>query len=417
MQIPKEKNMRKSLALFVLTLTSAWSAPPLLAGCPGASACVLSKCPQGARQVKPGQSIQKAIDAAPCGPSAICVAPGTYTGKIDFHGKPVNLVSSGGPGVTFLDGGGAGPVVTFTTAEGKDSILDGFTVRNGMAGYGAGILINMASPTIRNSILTQNRATGTFGRGGGVGVLGAQAFPAILCTQFLGNMADYDGGGLMSGYSANPYLRSDYFEGNKAAYGGGIGVYNSGRLDLGWTELIANQATGDGGGIHTGVVYGNVLVRQVWFKNNTAGGNGGGMWVPAGFADVINCTFDGNQAANGGGIAAGFGGMVNVASTLFVRNKTAALINASGSNTSVVNHYNGFYNNTGGDFLSTYGDKGLLIVPSSGPDPLGNSCCPAAGSAAINAGIPDSLFNDANGTTNDMGACGGPALLTYGPMK
>jgi hypothetical protein len=409
--------MRKTFALFVLMLAGAWAARPLLADCPGISACTLSKCPAGAKPVKPGQSIQKEIDKAPCTPSAICVAPGTYMGKIDFHGKPVNLVSSGGPSVTFLDGGGLGPVVTFATAEGKDSILDGFTVRNGMAGYGAGILINMASPTIKNSILTQNRATGTFGRGGGVGVLGAQAHPAILCTQFLRNMADYDGGGLMSGYSANPYLRSDHFEGNSASYGGGIGVYNSGRLDLGWTELIANRASGDGGGIHTGVVYGNVLVRQVWFKNNTAGGSGGGMWVPAGFADVINCTFDGNQAATGGGIAAGFGGMVNVASTLFVRNKTAALINASGSNTSVVNHYNGFYGNTGGDFLNTYGDRGLLIVPSTGTDPLGNSCCPPPTSAAINAGIPDYLFNDANGTTNDMGACGGPALSVYGPMR
>ena len=114
---------------------------------------------------------------------------------------------------------------------------------------------------------------------------------------------------------------------------------------------------------------------------------------------------------------------MNVASTLFVRNKTtnvssATLVNASGSNTSVVNHYNGFFGNTGGgNFLSTYGDKGLLIVGSGGPDPLGSSCCPAAGSAAINAGIPDSLFNDPNGSRNDMGACGGPALLTYGPMK
>jgi hypothetical protein len=413
--------MRKMLVLFALMLAVAW-ARPLLADCPGASACVLSQCPKGAKPVKPGQSIQKAIDKAPCTPSAICVAPGTYMGKIDFHGKPVNLVSSGGPGVTFLDGGGSGPVVTFATAEGKDSILDGFTVRNGMYVYGAGIRIDSASPTIRNSILTKNRATGTFGRGGGVGVGGAQAHPAILCTQFLGNMADYDGGGLISGYSANPYLRSDYFEGNSAQYGGGIGVYNSGRLDLGWTELIANRATGDGGGIHTGVVYGNVLVRQVWLKNNTAGGSGGGVWVSAGLADVLNSTFDGNQAASGGGLAAGFGGMANVASNLFVRNKTtgspsAALVNASGSNTSVVNHYNGFFNNMGGDFLNTYGDKGLLIVPSTGPDPLGNSCCPGPGSAAINAGIPDSLFNDANGTTNDMGACGGPALSTYGPMR
>jgi len=144
------------------------------------------------------------------------------------------------------------------------------------------------------------------------------------------------------------------------------------------------------------------------------------MWVPAGLADVVNSTFDGNQAAEGGGIAAGFGSMVNVASTLFVRNTTtntasATLVNAQGSNTSVVNHYNGFFGNTGTNFKfkGTYGDKELLI-----PDPLlGGSCCPGPGSPAINAGIPDFHFNDPDGSRNDMGACGGPALSTYGPMN
>ncbi len=411
--------MRKTLVLcgLVLVLAGAW--PRLSrADCPGVSACVYSKCPRGATQVKPGQSIQKAIDAAPCTGATLCVAPGTYTGLINFHGKPINLVSSGGPSVTFLDGGGSGPVVTFASAEGKDSILDGFTIRNGKAAYGAGILVNGTSPRIRNSIVARNAATGNFGRGGGIGVIGVHAAPVITCTQFLGNTADYDGGGLMSGYSASPYLRSNLFQNNKAPYGGAIGVYASGRLDLGWTQLLSNQASVDGGGIHAGVVYGNVLVRQVWFKGNKAGSSGGGMWVPAGLADVINSTFDGNQAAEGGGIAAGYGGMVNVASTLFVRNTSnpgsATLVNALGSNTSVVNHYNGFYGNVGPNFANTYGDKGLLIL---GTDPVGNSCCPTPGSMAINAGIPDYLFNDPDGSPNDMGACGGPALLTFGPMR
>ena len=105
---------------------------------------------------------------------------------------------------------------------------------------------------------------------------------------------------------------------------------------------------------------------------------------------------------------------------LFVRNATtsagsAALVNAHGSNTSVVNHYNGFFGNTGGHYLQTY-----LRGSDLGPDPrpvLRGSCCPAPGSWAINAGIPDFHFNDPNGSRNDMGACGGPALATYGPMK
>jgi hypothetical protein len=223
----------------------------------------------------------------------------------------------------------------------------------------------------------------------------------------------------MSTYSANPYLRSNLFEGNKAPYGGAIGVAWSGRLDLGWTQLLANQASSDGGGIHSGAPYGNVLVRQVWFKGNKAGSNGGGMWVPAGLAEVVNSTFDSNQAAEGGGLAAGYGGKVSVASTLFVRNTTtnpgsATLVNANGSNTSLVNHYNGFFGNTGTNFKNTYGDKGLLIA---GTDPLGSSCCPGPGSPAINAGIPEIYFNDPDGSRNDIGACGGPVLSTFGPMK
>ncbi len=412
--------MRRTLVLLGLffTLAAAW-ARPSLAVCPGVSACAANKgCPTGSTPVSSGQSIQVAIDAAPCTGAILCVAPGTYTGLINFHGKPITLISSGGPAVTVLDGGASGSVVTFASAEGKDSIVDGFTIRNGKAPYGAGVYINGASPTIRNSIVARNAAAGKGGKGGGIGVLGAQASPAITCTQFLGNTAVYSGGGLMSIYSANPYLRSDYFEGNSAPYGGAIGVAWSGRLDLGWTELFSNQASSDGGGI-AGMSYGNVLVRQVWFRGNTAVTHGGGMWIQAGLAEVINSTLQRNQASEGGGLAAGDSGMVDVASTLFVQNTTtnsgsAALVNAQGSNTSVVNHYNGFFGNIGTNYKNTYGDKALLI-PSS--DPLGGSCCPSAGSQPINAGIPDIYFNDPDGSRNDMGACGGPALSTYGPMK
>jgi hypothetical protein len=127
--------------------------------------------------------------------------------------------------------------------------------------------------------------------------------------------------------------------------------------------------------------------------------------------------FDDNEAGQGGGIAAGYGGMVDVASTLFIANKTgssgsAALVNAQGSNTSVVNHYHGFFGNTGGDFLRTYGNLGTLLL-----DPKINGCCPAPGSPAIDAGIPDPHYVDVNGSRNDMGICGGPALSTYGPMQ
>jgi Protein of unknown function (DUF1565) len=407
--------MRKIFVLCTLVLAAAW-ARPALAACPGISACVVNRgCPVGSTQVRPGQSLQNAINAARTG-ATLCVLPGTYRGPINFAGKPIRLVSSGGPGVTFLDGGGTGRVVTFITAEGLDSVLDGFTIRNGRGPGGGGIYIRGASPTIRNNIVTNNRAIGQFGRGGGIAVQGPQASPAITCTGFLDNTASYSGGGLASSYSAAPYLRSNLFVRNRAPYGGAISVSWSGRLDLGWTELTANQAAVDGGGIHAGVPYGNVLVRQSWFRGNTAGSQGGGMWVPAGLAEVVNSTFDGNRAAEGGGIAAGHGSLVSVANTLFVRNTTtnpssATLVNVHPSDSSVVNHFNGFFGNTPPDFANTYGDLGWVQLPS-----FGSSCCPDPGSPALDAGTPALHFNDADGSRNDIGACGGPTLLTYGHL-
>ncbi len=408
--------MRRIFVLCILVIAAAWPRPAL-AVCPGISACVVNRgCPAGSIQVRPGQSIQSAVNAARPG-ATLCVLPGTYRGPINFAGKPIRLVSSGGPFVTFLDGGGTGRVVTFITAEGLDSVLEGFTIQNGRGPGAGGIYIRGASPTLRNNVVTRNRAIGEFGRGGGIGVQGPQASPAITCNVFLDNLASYAGGGLASSYSAAPYLRSNLFQNNRAQYGGAISLSYSGRLDLGWTELTANRATGDGGGIHAGVPAGNVLVRQSWFRGNTAGGQGGGMWVPAGLAEVVNSTFDGNRAADGGGIAAGHGSLVSVANTLFVRNVTssassATLVNVHPSDSSVVNDFNGFFGNTGSDFASTYGNQGLVQLPS-----FGSSCCPAAGSPALDAGTPVLHSNDADGSRNDLGACGGPALLTFGHLR
>jgi parallel beta-helix repeat protein len=421
-QLKRRRSMRKIGMLCALLITGAWGAEAWAqtSGCPGLSGCSYSYgCPPGSILVFPWLTIQGEIDAAPDSGAILCVGPGYRNETIDFRGKPIWLVSSAGPINTFIDGSGLGPVVTFSTGEGRNSILDGFTILNGQAPYGAGIYINQASPTIRNSIIRGNSATGDSGRGGGIGVIGAQSRPAITCTLITGNTASYAGGGLMSTYSADPYLRSNVFEGNSAQYGGAIGVHWSGRIDLGWTELVANQATVDGGGMHVGVPYGNALVRQAWFRDNTASGFGGGMWVPAGFADVVNSTFTANSANSGGALAAGHGSMVNVASTLFVQNVTnmtgsGALINTSTGlfNTSVVNNFNAFFANTILSFGNTYGNKGLVGLSS-----FAGSCCPEPGSPALNAGIPDVYFNDPDGSRNDIGACGGPALSTFGPMQ
>ncbi len=76
-------------------------------------------------------TIQAGINAANNG-DTVLVAQGTYVENINFGGKAITVASSGGPSVTTIDGGAHGPVVTFSTGEATTSVLNGFTVRNGL---------------------------------------------------------------------------------------------------------------------------------------------------------------------------------------------------------------------------------------------------------------------------------------------
>jgi len=109
--------------------------------------------------------IQDAIDASANG-DTVFVKPGLYSENLDFKGKAISLLSTGGAAVTFLDGGKAGSVVTFQSGEGADSILSGFTIRNGSGTekypggfYGGGIYCGALNPTIKNCIIRDNEAT------------------------------------------------------------------------------------------------------------------------------------------------------------------------------------------------------------------------------------------------------------------
>ncbi len=103
-------------------------------------------------------SIQTAIDAVGSG-STITVMPGTYTGVLDFHGRSVNLVSSGGAEETIIDGDAQGTVITLMAQE--SATVDGFTIQNGYTALGSAMRIN-GNPTISNCIIRDNVATSNY---------------------------------------------------------------------------------------------------------------------------------------------------------------------------------------------------------------------------------------------------------------
>jgi serine protease len=105
-------------------------------------------------------SIQAAIDAAING-DKILVKSGIYRENINFLGKSITVQSEHGSKTTKIDGRANGSVVTFSTGEGRSSVLRGFTLTNGMvetSGGGGGITILEASPTIEENRITNNRS-------------------------------------------------------------------------------------------------------------------------------------------------------------------------------------------------------------------------------------------------------------------
>ncbi len=82
-------------------------------------------------------TIQAGIDAASPG-DTVLVADGTYYENINFLGKAITVTSVNGPASTTIDGSSTGNVVTFQSHEGRDSLLEGFTITNGASGTETG---------------------------------------------------------------------------------------------------------------------------------------------------------------------------------------------------------------------------------------------------------------------------------------
>ena len=269
-------------------------------------------------------SIQAAITAAANGDS-VQVAPGTYVENLNFLGKAILVTSEQGPQVTIVDGNQAGPVVTFSTGEGPQSTLNGFTLRNGKStGNGGGIRVYYASPTITGNTVVNNVA----GSGGG-GISSDFGSPLIQGNvitnngQIPGWSGGVGGGGISIGGASSARLIGNSIAGNSwaSSSGGGLTLFAAGSPTIQNNYIANNVAGSQGGGIWI------VNQSDAWIAQNIVAGNraatGGGIYwlVPSGGRGpvLVNNTIAGNDGLQGSGLFAdGFDGQVQLVNNIIV---------------------------------------------------------------------------------------------------
>jgi len=220
----------------------------------------------------------------------IYVAAGDYNENIVL----VNGVSVLGAGadVTTIIGTGTDSVVT---ANGVDpgNTFEGFTITGGHAQNGGGMFLSGSSLTVSNCIFYNNIATN---HGGGMYNIGSSSPTVTSCIFDTNSTELYRGGGIYCRDNSNPDITNCTIV-NNTATGNGGGIYIHSSSPNITNNIIAGNTAPSGGGIYvnTGATP-TMDYNDVW--SNTGGNYGG---VAAAGAHDINPPTGGNPLLVGGG--------------------------------------------------------------------------------------------------------------------
>ncbi len=301
----------------------------------------------------------------------ILVGPGEYIldyGNILIEQDQLTLKSTDGPEKTIIKGRADNPVISLS--EGSRVFIEGFTITSFhddefISVRGGGIFCaSLSIPVIMNNIIKDNRAIF-----GGAIFCANRSNPKIRNNKIIGNYASTSGGGIFSN-RATPDIYSNRFENNRASTSGG--------------GIFINR--------DTAIIRGNIF-----WKNSSR--SGGAIGAERSSTAIINNTMVANSAEFGGGIMVD-GGPVRMANLILWQNDDDL-------------YYTGyspfsrpaFSDISDGDFRGVNGNS--MVDPLFADMENGNFVL-SENSPCIDAGNPEPMFFDTNGSKNDMGAYGGP---------
>ncbi len=315
----------------------------------------------GIRHV-PGEyeTIQEAITASIDG-DTVLVAPGLYVENIDFTGKAIVVMGNpDDPSEVVIDGDANGrSVVAFRTEETDESVLTGFTIRNGESDNGGGIYCNGASPVLCNLVVSGNRAA-------------------------------HNGGGIYITTVASPVINDVVISDNYSSEGGGMACNDRSHVTALNVIISGNSASDDAGGVQCS--RSQLTMYKSIVANNESGDSGGGFTCTWGSVfQFENGLIFGNVANIGAVILELAGCEITVNSSIITGNMGELFSGLSANDTISYSNVQGGYAGDGNI------DEDPLFVDSDAGDfhLTENSPC-------IDSGDPDSP-NDPDGTRADMG--------------
>jgi predicted outer membrane repeat protein len=289
-------------------------------------------------------TIQAGINAAFPG-DTVLVAAGTYTGtgnkNLDLLGKAIVLRSVDGSDSTIIDCEGQGRAFYFQAGEVASTVVDGFTLRNGLVtglfpdSWGGGILCLSSSPTVTNCKITGNSSQNGWGGGiacfdsspvlsdciiaqnsglgGGIYAQSVSALHLTGCT-----ISENLGSGVWVAVNSSMVLMECLISGNDGA---GVHCDATSTLSVPGCTVMGNldrgiSYAGDAAFAMDGVTFEQnrgalylspaspVTISHCDFLGNTSNSiDGGGIYIESGpLVTLADCTFADNDAFHGGGV-------------------------------------------------------------------------------------------------------------------